>query len=116
LLRLRLIDYGLRDYGTTKWVGGDPDCKHYVSVDGDPGKTHAGKKQQSNHGSMRIAKSLYPHCGAVQVDQQIGQEQTPDEYVDQLMSVFREVQRTLKDDGTLWLNLADRYYSKRPWH
>lgn len=40
---------------------------------------------------------------------QIGLEQTPDEYVAKLVAVFREVQRVLKDDGTLWLNLGDSY-------
>ena len=41
---------------------------------------------------------------------QIGLEETPDEYVAQLMKVFREVWRVLKDDGTLWLNLGDSYW------
>jgi len=59
-LRLRLIDYGLRDY---------------------------------------------------QVEGQIGLEQTPDEYVSNLVTVFREVWRVMKDDGTLWLNLGDSYAS-----
>jgi DNA modification methylase len=40
---------------------------------------------------------------------QIGLEQTPDEYVAQLVAVFREVRRVLRDDGTLWLNLGDSY-------
>ena len=40
---------------------------------------------------------------------QIGMEETPDEYVAQLVKVFREVWRVLKDDGTLWLNLGDSY-------
>mgnify|MGYP003349515936 CR=1 FL=1 len=40
---------------------------------------------------------------------QIGLEQTPDEYVKELVGVFREVRRVLKDDGTLWLNLGDSY-------
>jgi len=40
---------------------------------------------------------------------QIGLEQTPDEYVAKLVSVFREVKRVLRDDGTLWLNLGDSY-------
>jgi DNA modification methylase len=40
---------------------------------------------------------------------QIGLERTPDEYVASLVAVFREVWRVLKDDGTLWLNLADSY-------
>lgn len=43
---------------------------------------------------------------------QIGLEQTPDEYVEQLVSVFREVRRVLRDDGTLWLNLGDSYANK----
>jgi len=40
---------------------------------------------------------------------QIGLEQTPQEYVKQLVEVFREVRRVLRDDGTLWLNLGDSY-------
>lgn len=42
-------------------------------------------------------------------DGQIGLEQTPDEYVAKLVEVFREVNRVLRDDGTLWLNLGDSY-------
>ena len=40
---------------------------------------------------------------------QIGLEQTPDAYVAELVAVFREVRRVLKDDGVLWLNLGDSY-------
>jgi DNA modification methylase len=40
---------------------------------------------------------------------QIGLEQTPDEFVAELVKVFREVKRVLRDDGTLWLNLGDTY-------
>lgn len=42
-------------------------------------------------------------------DGQIGLEQTPDEYVSQMVAVFRHVHRVLRDDGTLWLNLGDSY-------
>jgi len=42
-------------------------------------------------------------------EKQIGLENTPDNYVDELVNVFREVYRVLKDDGTLWLNLGDSY-------
>lgn len=42
-------------------------------------------------------------------ENQIGLESTPDEYVSELVAVFREVRRVLKDDGTLWLNLGDSY-------
>lgn len=44
-------------------------------------------------------------------DGQIGLEQTPAEFVNQLVSVFDEVWRVLADDGTLWLNLGDSYAS-----
>ena len=44
-------------------------------------------------------------------DNQLGLEETPEEYVDNMVKVFREVRRTLKDDGTLWLNLGDSYSS-----
>lgn len=43
------------------------------------------------------------------VDGQIGLEQTPDAYVAELVAVFREARRVLRDDGTLWLNLGDSY-------
>jgi len=42
---------------------------------------------------------------------QIGLESTPAEYVEQMVAVFREVRRVLRDDGTLWLNLGDTYAS-----
>ncbi|WP_088363184.1 DNA-methyltransferase [Bacillus cereus] len=42
-------------------------------------------------------------------DGQIGLEETVEEYVSNLVSVFREVKRVLRDDGTLWLNLGDAY-------
>src|SRR5580658_190194 len=48
------------------------------------------------------------------VADQIGQEATPDEYVAQLVSVFQEVRRVLRDDGTLWLNLGDSYAGSGP--
>lgn len=43
------------------------------------------------------------------VDGQIGLEHSPDAFVDEMVGVFREVRRVLRDDGTLWLNLGDSY-------
>ena len=40
---------------------------------------------------------------------QIGNEESPSEYVNKLSAVFSECRRVLKDDGTLWLNLGDKY-------
>ena len=43
------------------------------------------------------------------VSNQLGLEETPEEFVDNLVKVFREVKRVLRNDGTLWLNLGDSY-------
>jgi len=43
------------------------------------------------------------------VEGQIGLEPTPEEHVERMVEVFREVRRVLRDDGTLWLNLGDSY-------
>ena len=40
---------------------------------------------------------------------QLGLEPTPEEYVENMVEVFSQVRRVLKDDGTLWLNLGDSY-------
>lgn len=42
-------------------------------------------------------------------DDQIGAEKTPEAYVENMVNVFREVRRILRDDGTVWLNLGDSY-------
>ena len=44
---------------------------------------------------------------------QIGQEESPEEYVKQMVEVFRLVRDVLTDDGTLWLNIGDSYYNYR---
>lgn len=42
-------------------------------------------------------------------EKQVGTEKTTDEYVNRLIDIFDEVKRVLKEDGTLWLNLGDKY-------
>jgi DNA modification methylase len=42
---------------------------------------------------------------------QLGLEKTPEEYVANMVQVFREVRRVLKDDGVLWLNLGDSFWN-----
>jgi DNA modification methylase len=43
------------------------------------------------------------------VEGQLGLEPTPEEYVERMVVIFREVNRALKPKGTLWLNLGDSY-------
>lgn len=44
------------------------------------------------------------------VDEQLGLETTPDEYVANMVGVFHEIRRVLRADGTLWLNIGDSYW------
>lgn len=102
--------WGLRDYGTAEWNGGDPECEHTISMPtkwNDPKRgTQVLRPEVANRGRDSDSCHL---CGATRIDQQIGLEQSPDEFVEQMVLVFREVRRVLKDDGTLWLNLGDSY-------
>ena len=109
LLPVRLIDYGLRDYGTAKWEGGDPNCEHTVgSGDNDNLKGYVTRPERD--GEKRQYCQL---CGAIRIDEQIGLEQTPDAYIANLVEVFRECKRILRDDGTLWVNIGDSYTSMK---
>lgn len=104
--------YGLRDYGTGKWVGGDPNCPHYRTTKRSDA-TAAGHKAMMDGGHPvgdAIYKTVCPLCGAVREDKQIGLEETPEQYVQHLVEVFREVRRVLKKDGTLWLNIGDSWW------
>lgn len=104
--------YGLRDYGTGKWVGGDPDCKHRgkpFAIRAHINRNCTGGNDIKNQQVYEPYKKVCPLCGAVRVDRQIGLEETPEEYISRLVAVFREVRRVLRDDGTLWVNIGDSY-------
>lgn len=45
------------------------------------------------------------------IDGQIGLEDSPEEYINRLVEVFREVKRVLRNDGIFWLNIGDSYAS-----
>ena len=63
---------------------------------------------------MQIYKNCFaPKCGAIRQDNQIGLEETPEKYVEEMVKVFRLVRDNLTDDGTLWLNIGDSYYNYR---
>lgn len=102
--------WGLRDYGTANWVGGDQECSHRrESKKSD--KTITGHKNFTEMLGVgdAIYKSLCPRCGAIREDEQIGLEESPREFVEQLCLVFDEIWRVLSDDGTLWINIGDSY-------
>lgn len=101
--------WGLRDYGTATWTGGDPECDHSIERWDGPKQV----KGQSISGHARKAdrpgRNRCGKCGAESVDHQLGLEETPDEYIANMVEVFAEVRRVLREDGTLWLNIGDSY-------
>ena len=105
--------YGLRDYGTGKWIGGDETCSHKRDSKYSD-KTITGHANKDLTVGDAIYKSVCPKCGAVREDRQLGLEETPEEYIKAMVEVFRCVWDVLEDDGTLWLNIGDSYYNYRP--
>lgn len=110
--------WGLRDYGTADWEGGDPECDHQ----GPPHRTASNINRSCGTGvDRKNAERREPmgafcdKCGARRIDSQLGLEPTPEEYVAKLVVVFGEVRRVLRDDGTLWLNLGDSYCHDAKW-
>lgn len=117
--------FGLRDYGTGRWEGGDSDCEHA-----------AGKKktrydyslatsplQDGGRTGTDAVPGLYagacPDCGARRVDDQIGLEATVREYLVRLVGVFMGVRRLLTPAAVVWVNLGDSYRDREllgvPW-
>jgi len=62
-------------------------------------------------GSVQCVVTSPPYWGLRDygVEGQLGLESTPEEYVANLVAIFREVRRVLRKDGTAWLNLGDSY-------
>ncbi len=65
-------------------------------------------------GSVQTCVTSPPYFGLRDYDHQdqIGMENTPDEFVDVLVGVFSEVRRCLRDDGTLWVVIGDSYNNR----
>lgn len=103
--------FGLRDYRTAQWNGGDPECDHSYFRGGNG---LASAKQVTSSGTQKYQYSgECPKCGAVRIDRQLGLEPTLAEYIANMVDVFRDVRRVLRDDGTLWLNIGDSYNAGR---
>lgn len=64
-------------------------------------------------GSVQTVVTSPPYWGLRDygTEGQIGLEPTPEAYVCEMVTLFREVRRVLADDGTVWLNLGDSYFS-----
>ena len=72
--------------------------------------------KQFPRGSAQMCVTSPPYYGLRDYggeDDQIGMEQSPEDYVKEMVQVFREVRDVLADDGVLWLNIGDSYYNYR---
>lgn len=118
--------WGLRDYGTADWKGGDVACDHKrpsqspnlrrVDSRGKIGNNNTNWDHRHETGYAKICGK----CGATCIDRQLGSEELPDCsiggtakcgecHVCRMVAVFREARRVLRDDGVLFLNYGDTY-------
>lgn len=111
--------WGLRDYGTATWTGGDSECDHVMQYR-DPtkpavsgGVTGKRLKDKDSQTASLAGRKYYRDkcgkCGAISKDQQLGLEPDFRDYIKDLADIFDEVKRVLKKTGTCWVNLGDTY-------
>ena len=99
--------WGLRDYGTASWEGGDSECNHKEKeLRNDTAKIWPSMEKTDGF----QYKSVCGRCGAIRIDEQIGLEETPEEFINNLCDIFDEVKRVLKSHGSCWVNLGDSYH------
>lgn len=108
--------FALRDYQTGSWEGGDTDCGHVEKQSprrDSPGGFHNSQNNREGQANTRATIIQYAEvcgrCGARRTDRQIGRESNPDDYVEGLVAIFREVRRVLKPSGVLLLEIGDTY-------
>ena len=115
--------WGLRDYKIPPQVwGGDPAHKHVWTLKRVATEVGKGNWAQGTNGRGELqpggvdakrepirgeVQTGFCECGAWLGC--FGLEPTPELYVEHAVSIFREVRRVLRDDGTLWLNIGDSY-------
>lgn len=111
--------WGLRDYQLAQWVGGEASHEHQGSERYYTERAAAGSSSEAFSvagaaNADRIKKARWRErgdciCGARYVDPGIGLEASPDDWVANLVQVFREVRRVLRPDGVVFLNVGDAY-------
>ena len=113
--------WGLRDYGLPPVLwGGDSTCHHEWTElpprrERSPDNVRNPVSLQAGHPGANI--ELRPTEGCVRCGGWVGQlglEPTPELYVEHVATVFDQVRRVLRSDGTLWLNLGDTFHTDSP--
>lgn len=113
--------WGLRDYGIEPSVwGGEAGCEHEWSttrvqkemryglgLKDSPASTRGGGHKAAKTPNVDIEMSTCSVCGAWRGA--LGLEPTPQLYIEHMVSIFEQVRRVLKPEGTCWLNIGDSY-------
>ncbi|SRR6266498_1992393 len=113
--------WGLRDYGTATWDGGDAACDHITTraAAADRALTISGCTSWTTREASLISRDVCRKCGARRIDRQLGLEATLEEHVANMVEVFRAARRVLRKDGTCWINYGDCFKDKQlcgmPW-
>ena len=107
--------WGLRDYGTGKWIGGDPNCDHSAirHKTRDERKSNEWMDKKLVSGTFGDERKWMsdncPTCGAIREDHQLGLEPDFHDYLNTMQKVMDGLKRVLKPTGTCWINLGDTY-------
>lgn len=114
--------FGLRDYQTATWEGGDAGCDHArpsTKVGSATTLRRDGREHLGLYDGEKAVKPGYPFrdtcgkCGARRIDAQIGLEASTDAYIATMVEVFRKVRRVMRPDATCWVNLGDGFQNKQ---
>jgi site-specific DNA-methyltransferase (cytosine-N4-specific) len=110
--------WSLRDYGTPPqvWGNGVPLCAKHdwipMTQPAANGQLSPMKSRTINHQSATRSPKHSEYCARCGAWRgQLGLEPTPEMYVWHLVQIFHEAHRVLRDDGTLWLNIGDTYFT-----
>lgn len=111
--------YGLRAYGIDPVIwDGDENCPHEFTEETKKGITGgacvlegAGKAMTEARYTPDTKHGFCSKCGAWRGE--LGSEPSPELFIKHLVDIFREVKRTLRDDGTIWVNMGDSYAGGR---
>lgn len=104
--------WGLRDYGTSSWQGGEEGCDH--KAPDEAGKTDKPTAGQREHAGRFAGKTCWK-CGALRIDTQVGLEKDFREYIAKIVQVCRQVRRVLREDAVFFLNVGDSYARAGGW-
>ena len=94
--------FGLRDYGTSTWKGGNVNCNHTITHYNDTLKPHVNRPFRGN-------RDYCLHCNAERIDEQFGLENTYQDYIASTVKLFETFKSKLKDQATIWWNVGDSY-------